>query len=85
MNSIGIDLGTTNSVASHTVNGVPVVIRNRDDAALTPSVVGYRRSAAGGDYLVGGEALRYAASAPLDTVYSTKRLIGLDYHDERVL
>jgi molecular chaperone DnaK len=81
MNSIGIDLGTTNSVASHTVNGVPVVIRNRDDHPLTPSVIGFRR----GEFLVGGEALRYSASAPLDTVYSTKRLIGLDFHDDRVL
>jgi molecular chaperone DnaK len=54
VSSIGIDLGTTNSVASHIQAGQPVVIPNRDGADLTPSVVSIRSDGrGGGEYPVG--------------------------------
>ena len=85
MISIGIDLGTTNSVASHVRGDQPVVIPNRDDSTLTPSVVSYRATGPSeGEFLVGVEAVRYANQAPGDTVYSVKRLMGLNYDTQQV-
>jgi molecular chaperone DnaK len=85
MLSIGIDLGTTNSVASWIQGNKPVVILNRDDRALTPSVVSFRRDGQGkGQYLIGVEAVRYAEHAPRDTIYSVKRLMGLNFDDPKV-
>ncbi len=85
MFSIGIDLGTTNTVASYIDNGRPRVISNRDEKSLTPSVVSYRPDGrGGGQYLVGIQAVRYAEAAPHDTIYSVKRLMGLNFDDEKV-
>ena len=38
---IGIDLGTTNSVAAYLKNGHPVIVPNQEGDALTPSVVAF--------------------------------------------
>ena len=43
---IGIDLGTTNSVVAVMEGGEPVVITNPEGSRITPSVVGFTKSAA---------------------------------------
>lgn len=83
--SIGIDLGTTHSVASHILGGKPAVIHYRDDKdadlTLFPSVV----SRAGtGETLYGYTAIRNSAVAPAETLYSIKRLMGLNFDNANV-
>jgi molecular chaperone DnaK len=80
--AIGIDLGTTNSVASVLIDGKAQIIRSRDDEYFTPSVVGYwLRDKV---QLVGRAALNCAALAPEDTIFSIKRLMGVAYDDPNV-
>lgn len=69
---IGIDLGTTNTVAAYLDGGRPVVIPNAEGERLTPSVVGFT----GDGYLVGREALKQAVSNHKRTVASVKRYMG---------
>ena len=73
---IGIDLGTTNSVAAVMEGGEPVVIPNAEGSRLTPSVVGFSKN---GERLVGQLAKRQAVSNPDRTVVSIKRHMGSDY------
>ena len=37
--TVGIDLGTTNSLVAYVTDGVPVVVRDRSGDGLVPSVV----------------------------------------------
>ncbi|MEU3610480.1 Hsp70 family protein, partial [Streptomyces sp. NPDC035033] len=71
--SVGIDLGTTNSVVSVLEAGEPVVVANAEGARTTPSVVAFAR---GGDVLVGEPAKRQAVTNVGRTVRSVKRHIG---------
>ena len=48
--TIGIDLGTTNSVVAVMEGGEPTVITNQEGSRLTPSVVGFSKN---GERLVG--------------------------------
>ena len=70
---LGIDLGTTNSLAAHMTPGGPEVIRDSTGNALIPSVIAF---APDGEVTVGAEARRHAVANPLSTVYSVKRLMG---------
>jgi molecular chaperone DnaK len=70
---IGIDLGTTNSLAAFMDLTGPVVIPGDDGERLVPSVV-YR--SADGEILVGDAARRMLIDDPSRTVYSVKRLMG---------
>lgn len=86
--TIGIDLGTTNSVAAVSENGRVRVLSTGYAERLTPSVVSYqaaRRNAHGdlieGRILVGRPALNNFVSAPKDTIFSIKRLIGRPIND----
>jgi molecular chaperone DnaK len=80
--SIGIDLGTTNSVGAHTTDGRnPIVITTRERGRATPSVVARQVQ---GDVLVGAPAIRYAMRDPINVVSSIKRLMGRRYDDEEV-
>ncbi len=54
--TVGIDLGTTNSVVSVLEGGEPVVIANAEGARTTPSIVGFSKA---GERLVGAPAKRY--------------------------
>jgi len=74
--AIGIDLGTTYSVAAVIENGRARVIPNAEGENLTPSVVA---ETAHGHRLVGSVAKRQAAANPKNTVRSIKRYMGLDY------
>src|SRR5229473_3298891 len=56
--TVGIDLGTTNSVIAVMEGGEPVVIPNAEGSRTTPSVVAFTKS---GERLVGTLARRQAA------------------------
>jgi molecular chaperone DnaK len=71
--TVGIDLGTTNSVVAVMEGGEPVVIPNTEGGRTTPSVVAFTRT---GERLVGLLARRQAAVNPENTVYSIKRFMG---------
>ena len=71
--TVGIDLGTTNSVVAVMEGGEPVVIANAEGGRTTPSVVAFTRT---GERLVGTLARRQAAVNPENTVYSIKRFMG---------
>jgi len=71
--TVGIDLGTTNSVIAVMEGGEPVVIPNSEGARTTPSVVAFTKS---GERLVGNLARRQAAVNPENTVASIKRFMG---------
>jgi molecular chaperone HscA len=68
----GIDLGTTNSLVASVLGGRAEVLVDAAGEALLPSVVRY--TAAGVE--VGQAARDAAASDPLNTIASAKRLIG---------
>jgi molecular chaperone DnaK len=74
--TVGIDLGTTNSVIAVMEGGEPVVIPNSEGSRTTPSVVAFTKS---GERLVGTLARRQAAVNPENTVYSIKRFMGRRY------
>ena len=71
--SVGIDLGTTNSVVAVMEGGKPTVIANVEGGRTTPSVVAFSKT---GERLVGQLARRQAVLNPGNTVYSMKRFIG---------
>lgn len=75
---IGIDLGTTNSVVSVMEAGDPVVIPSSEGGRTTPSVVAFNKNQ---ERLVGQTAKRQAVTNADNTIYSVKRLIGLNYGD----
>jgi molecular chaperone DnaK len=71
--SVGIDLGTTNSVVAVMEGGKPTVIANVEGGRTTPSVVAFNKA---GERLVGQMARRQAVLNPKNTVYSIKRFMG---------
>ncbi len=75
---IGIDLGTTNSVVAVMEGGEPVVITNPEGSRITPSVVGFTKSA---ERLVGQVAKRQAVTNPENTVFSIKRFMGRKFDE----
>jgi molecular chaperone DnaK len=70
---IGIDLGTTNSVAAVMEGGDPTVIITAEGSRLAPSVVAFTKS---NERLVGQTAKRQAVINADNTVYSIKRFMG---------
>jgi len=75
---IGIDLGTTNSCVAIMEGGEPVVIANSEGQRTTPSVVAFTKS---GETLVGQIAKRQAITNPENTVFSSKRFMGMKYKE----
>lgn len=71
--AVGIDLGTTNSLAATVKSGEPVVLADEAGRKLLPSVVRYLKD---GSVETGWDALAHAESDPRNTVYSTKRLLA---------
>ena len=70
---LGIDLGTTHSLAAYMTPGGPRAVRDPAGNALLPSVIAF---AGDGAVTVGSEARAHAVENPLSTVYSVKRLLG---------
>jgi molecular chaperone DnaK len=79
---IGIDLGTTNSVAAVMEGGEPVVIPSAEGSRLFPSVVAVNPKT--GERLVGQVAKRQAVINSHNTVFSVKRFMGRKYDDPQV-
>ncbi|MGB4595319.1 MAG: molecular chaperone DnaK [Anaerolineaceae bacterium] len=78
---IGIDLGTTNSVAAVMIGGEPVVIPSAEGERLVPSVVAVNKN---GERLVGRVARNQAVVNPENTIFSIKRFMGRRYDDPEV-
>lgn len=74
--TIGIDLGTTNSVVAVMEGGKPTVIANAEGARTTPSIVGFSKT---GERLVGQLAKRQAILNADKTIASIKRHMGEDH------
>jgi molecular chaperone DnaK len=78
---IGIDLGTTNSVAAVMMGGEPVVIPSAEGERLVPSVVAYNKNH---ERVVGRTARNQAIVNPENTIFSIKRFMGRKFEDEGV-
>ena len=78
--TIGIDLGTTNSVVALMEGGEPMVIQNAEGHRTTPSVVAYTGN---GERLVGQSARNQMITNPERTIYSIKRFMGLNYDEAK--
>ncbi len=74
--TVGIDLGTTNSVVSVLEAGEPTVVPNAEGGRTTPSVAAFSKS---GEVLVGEVAKRQAITNPDRTVRSVKRHMGTNW------
>ena len=76
--TIGIDLGTTNSVVAVTEGDKAVIIENEEGGRTTPSVVAFNEK---GERLVGQVAKRQRITNPENTIYSIKRFMGRRYKE----
>ena len=79
---LGIDLGTTNSVAAVIDAGEPLVVENAEGARITPSVVAV--NARSDERYVGQVAKRQSVTNPENTIFSVKRLMGRKFADGEV-
>ncbi|QTN46752.1 Fe-S protein assembly chaperone HscA [Ectopseudomonas mendocina] len=70
--AVGIDLGTTNSLVAAVRSGLAEPLTDAGGQVILPSAVRYHA----GSIEVGESAKRAAASDPLNTVLSVKRLMG---------
>jgi molecular chaperone DnaK len=82
--SIGIDLGTTNSVVA--VKKVSTeVLKNAEGEYITPScVMVKKRLMRKPEFIVGRDALEWIRQEPEHTITAIKRLIGRDFHEKEV-
>ncbi len=71
--ALGIDLGTTNSLAAIWQGGRPVVLRPEGRSSLVPSVIHFPEE---GAPVVGREARDGAVADPSNTLFSVKRFMG---------
>ena len=78
---IGIDLGTTNSVAAVMQGGEPIVIPSAEGERLVPSVVAVNKN---NERLVGRVARNQAITNPQNTIFSIKRFMGRKSDDPEV-
>ena len=70
---IGIDLGTTFSLAAIIKNGIPVIVQDNLGPVIVPSVVGVDEA---GKIIVGEAARSRSLISPHATIFSVKRLMG---------
>lgn len=76
--TVGIDLGTTNSVVAVMEGGEPTVIATAEGTRTMPSVVAFKKD---GERLVGITAKRQALMNPENTIASIKRFMGRRYDE----
>jgi molecular chaperone DnaK len=79
--AIGIDLGTTLSLAAIVGRSGPSVVRDGQGRRFVPSVISFTED---GDVLIGEEARHRAVLDPLNTIFSVKRLMGKGIADLEV-
>ncbi|MDI9337359.1 MAG: Fe-S protein assembly chaperone HscA [Alphaproteobacteria bacterium] len=74
---VGIDLGTTNSLIAivHPDTKQPIVLKEFDGSAMIPSILYYDSFSK--DFIVGEKAKAYLLIEPQKTIYSIKRLMGI--------
>ncbi len=70
---IGIDLGTTNSLAALWEDDRPIILRQEGTTGIVPSVINFPGE---GTPLVGKQARAQAVVDPQHTLFSVKRLLG---------
>src|SRR5260370_26963315 len=78
---IGIDLGTTNSVAAVMQGGEPIVIPSSEGERLVPSVVAVNKNH---ERLVGRVARNQSIINAQNTIFSIKRFMGRKFDDPEV-
>jgi len=78
---IGIDLGTTNSVAAVMIGSEAIVVPSAEGERLVPSVVAINKN---GERLVGRVARNQAIVNPQNTIFSVKRFMGRKSDDALV-
>jgi molecular chaperone DnaK len=78
---VGIDLGTSRSSVAVVAGGVAVPIPDDEGRVDHPSVV---HVPAGGEPLVGHDAVPFLSSDPSNTLFAAKRLMGRAWHDPEV-
>jgi len=76
--TIGIDLGTTNSVVAVMEAGSPKVLINASGNRTTPSIVAFTDK---GERLVGQPAKHQQVTNPKNTVFSIKRFMGRRHNE----
>ena len=81
-NSVGIDLGTTNSLVATVRSGIEAILPDEQGRDLLPSVVHYIPE---GISCVGYEAAEHNSTDPLNTLSSIKRLLGRGVDDIKTL
>jgi len=78
--AMGIDLGTTNSLAATWKDGRPMVIHPPGRSGKIPSVIWFPED---GSPVVGRKALEHAVVDPRNTIFSIKRFMGRGLADVR--
>lgn len=79
--TVGIDLGTTNTVVASVKNRIPKVVPTDKGNLVLPSVVAMTAS---GDIVVGGVARDQRITNPQNTIFGAKRLIGRKFDSKIV-
>ncbi|HEX7927902.1 MAG TPA: Fe-S protein assembly chaperone HscA [bacterium] len=74
---IGIDLGTTNSLAGTVLENEPIALAPKGERAIVPSVL----TRQDGRWIVGDAARELRTTQPERTIFSVKRLMGRDIND----
>ncbi|RLA08364.1 MAG: Fe-S protein assembly chaperone HscA [Gammaproteobacteria bacterium] len=75
--AMGIDLGTTHSLVAITQSGKPNIIKDDCDNSLLPSVITYLKDKT----VIGYDAVNLIHKYPMDTISSSKRMMGLSFDD----
>lgn len=77
---VGIDLGTTNSLVAiiHPESKKAVILKEHNSSSLVPSIIHFDENA---NVTVGDEAKEFLITAPQQTIFSAKRLMGKSYND----
>jgi len=80
--SVGIDLGTTNSLVGSIMSGKNRILEDSQGERILPSVVHFGKN---NEVEVGKSALKYLESDPTNTITSVKRFMGIGKNDVKNL
>ena len=81
---VGIDLGTTYSCVGIWLNQQVNICQDQNGSDITPSMVCYPPGKPVAEAMVGQEAFNNQKKFPENTVFSSKRLLGLKWDDPRL-
>ena len=80
--SVGIDLGTTNSLVGSIMSGENRILEDSEGERILPSIVHCGKN---NEVEVGNSALKYLESDPTNTITSVKRFMGIGKNDVKIL